>query len=185
MKFKAIATLTFTLFTSTFSQAESLRCREPNTFRSTSLFINRDGAIGFNGTYIDLEASWFLSDSNFSEFASRPADAGFATEGYVLNLSPKESCTLNNNSLSEDFSCSIQQARVEVKLKKFQMLNDGGIAQFEHISKSVRVLVDVDLKSKIKMIDAKNRNIQIQATLTNTKNGKQIKLNEKMECVVE
>lgn len=178
--------LVLTILAAAPSFAENLNCREKHSFRGAQLFINRDGYIGFNGTYIDLQAPWFRGTGfdSVSNLTGRASDK-LAPNRLILNLSPKEACTLNNNSLKQDFACHVPSARLDVTGSTSEQVNDGSAVQLEQTTKSFRVIADVDLNAQIQEISATERNIQLQAVITNPKTGKQIKLSEQMSCTVE
>ena len=179
--------LTLILGTSINSFAESLRCFEEHSFRTATMFINRDGAIGFNGTYINLEASWFMK-TNFrsvEQLTGRKVDEKLAPSAVLLHLSPKGICTNNNDSLSEDFSCSMLNGEIDLVASEFVDIKDGSAVAFEKITKSLRLKSHVDLSAKIQVVTEEKRNIQLAATITNAKTGQQVKLSENMTCAVE
>lgn len=182
-----LAVLTLTLGTSLNSFAETLNCRELHTFRTASMSINRDGSIGFDGTYINLEASWFFQTgfNNIAQLTGRKADEKLGPSSIQLYLSPKGVCTKNNDSLSEDFSCSMKNGQIDLVGKEWVEVNDNSAVSFENVTKSLRIKTNVELDAKIQVINKKQRDIQITATITNAKTGEQVKLDENMSCTVE
>lgn len=187
MKIKVLTIAALTSLISFSASAESLKCREVMSFRQADMFINRDGAIGFNGTYITIDASWFFQAgfNNLGQLTGRAADEELGPKALGLYLSPKGACTNNNDSLSEDFSCSVKQGEIDVTGKDFQTVSDTSIVSSETISKKLRLKVDVELDAKIQIIDSKKRNIQLTGVITNAKTGQSVELNESMECAVE
>ncbi len=187
MKIKSLTVAALTSLISFSALAESLKCTEVISFRQADMFINRDGAIGFNGTYITIDASWFFQAgfNSVNQLTGRASDENLAPIALGLYLSPKGSCTNNNDSLSEDFSCSVKQGEIDVTGKDFQTVSDASIVSSESISKKLRLKVDVELDAKIKIIDSKKRSILLTGLITNAKTGQSVELHESMECTVE
>lgn len=187
MKTKLLTIAALTSLISLSASAENLNCTEVMSFRQASMFINRDGGIGFNGTFITIDASWFFQSgfNNVGQLTGRAADEKLAPRALGLYLSPKGACTNNNDSLSEDFSCSVKQGHIDVTGKDFQEISDTSIVSFEDVSKRLRLTVDVELDAKIQVIDSKKRSIQLTGVITNAQTGQAVKLNESMECTVE
>lgn len=189
MNFKLLKTaaLTLTSVISFAASAESLNCQEMQSFRQASMFINRDGAIGFNGTYITIDASWFIQAgfNSLDQLTSRKSDKNLQPTAIVLHLSPKGACTNNGDSLSEDFSCSVKNGEIDVTGKEFKEISDGSAVSFEDISKRIRVNTNVNIDAKIKENDDKTRSVQLTGVITNAKTGASVKLNESMKCTVD
>ena len=186
-KLLKMAALTLTSLISLGASAESLKCSETLSFREANMFINRDGGIGFNGTFITIDASWFFQAGfrTVDQLTGRESDKNLRPSNLGLYLSPKGACTNNNDSLSEDFSCSVQDGHIDVTGKEFKEIADGSAVGFEDVTKRLRVNVNVNVDAKITVIDAKTRSIQLTGVITNAKTGDSVKLSESMECSVE
>lgn len=187
LKLLIFAVLTTTSFFSVSASAESLKCSETHSFRQADMFINRDGSIGFSGTYITIDASWFFHSGfkTLDQITGRSVDKNLKPAAITLYLSPKGACTNNNNSLSEDFSCSVKQGQVDITGKEFKEIADSSIVSIEDVSKRLRLTVNVDVDAKIKIIDANTRSIYLSGLIENAITGQKIKLSESMECAVE
>lgn len=187
MKIKVLTIAALTSLITLGASAESLKCKETMSFRQADMFINRDGAIGFNGTFITIDASWFFQSGfkNLGQLTGRAADEKLGPKALGLYLSPKGSCTNNGDSLSEDFSCSVKQGEIDVTGQDFQTVSDSSIVSSESISKRLRLKVDVEIDAKIQIIDSKTRNILLTGVITNAKTGQSVELHESMECTVE
>lgn len=189
MKFQTciVMVLNLTFFAPLITQAESLNCRELGTYRQASMTINRDGSIGFNGTAIDLQASWFFDTGfeNVAQLSGREKDAALQPSAISLYLSPKGACTANNDSLSKDFSCSAKGADIDLTGHQFQPVTDGSAVTSEEVTRRMRMKVDVQLNAKITAAEKGNRQISLTVTLTNNKTARSIKLSENMLCEVE
>ena len=182
-----MATLTLTSLITLGASAENLNCRETNSFRQANMFINRDGGIGFNGTFITIDASWFFQSGfkTVNQLTGRDSDKELKPSALALYLSPKGACTNNNDSLSENFSCSVKNGEIDVTGKEFKTIADASAVSFEDVTKTMRVNVNVNIDAKINVIDAKKRTIQLTGVITNAKTGDSVKINEAMECAVE
>lgn len=107
------------LLVSSMSLAKSLKCDDGPSFTNKNFSINRDGAIGFNGTAIDLEGAIGLgrleSDRGYaylSDITGRAADSDLSLTGLVLYISPKLACTNPNGGPTDSFECPLAQATI-------------------------------------------------------------------------
>ncbi|WP_413290937.1 hypothetical protein [Bdellovibrio sp. HCB337] len=114
MKHLILISTLLTLTTTAF--AKNLDCFDAPSYTGRSFFMNRDGGIGYNGTYIVLktESLWDLGSSpiGLDQITGRPTDSKFVVKGFTLAISPKSACTNPNAPLLTPFKCSAQQATV-------------------------------------------------------------------------
>lgn len=184
-KINTLIALALTMLASTSSFAATLNCRETNSFRGASLTINRDGHIGFNGTYVDIKAPWFSSTTfgSISKLTGRAED-NFAPQRVILNISPKAACTMNGDSLTENFSCKAKNVKVGLTGSLSETVNDGSSVQLVTTTKDFLVLSDVDLKVGIKEIYAYSYRLSLVAEITNPKTGEKATISERMSCEI-
>lgn len=82
------------LFLNTMAFAKTLECNDGPSYTGRSFSINRDGAIGFNGTYIVMKAdsAWDLGNRgqiSLDQITGRAADAKYSVKDITLAISPK------------------------------------------------------------------------------------------------
>jgi hypothetical protein len=184
MKNRIITTLTLLVSLNGF--AESLKCHETHTFVPLTMSIERSGSDGVHHTYIQLNAAWFAISGfdNLSLLTGRVSDQKLFTTEVRLPFVTQAACTPNNNSVSEDFSCSVEQAQIMVTGIDQNDISDGSIVLSEHITKQLLMSVAADVQAKIQIVDPTRRRIHLTGVIKNTKTGNEIKLDEKMDCKV-
>ncbi|MFV8258858.1 hypothetical protein ACNQKP_13705 [Bdellovibrio bacteriovorus] len=102
------------------AMALNLECTDSPSFTQRNFFINRDGAIGFDGTYITLNAElgYWGNRGNYdlSQVTGRAADANKTLTGMTLAISPKAACTNPHGDLMKtSFTCGPVQATIIAK----------------------------------------------------------------------
>ena len=107
------------LLFSSLSFANSLVCDDGPSFTNKNFSINRDGAIGFNGTAIVLNGELALGElgagagfAHLSDITGRSADSDLSLTGLVLYISPKAACTNPEGSPTDSFECPLVKATV-------------------------------------------------------------------------
>ncbi|ASD62998.1 hypothetical protein [Bdellovibrio bacteriovorus] len=102
------------------AMALNLECTDSPSFTQRSFFINRDGAIGFDGTYITMQADlgyWgHRGNYSLSQVTGRAQDADKTVTAVTLAISPKAACTLPHGELlTTSFTCGPVDATIIAK----------------------------------------------------------------------
>ncbi|HEX4925115.1 MAG TPA: hypothetical protein VFV50_13565 [Bdellovibrionales bacterium] len=109
----------FALLGGEIASAKTLKCRETLSFTNRSFTMNRDGSIGFNGTFIVLHspiAVWGdgRPGHDVATLTGRARDKALRLVGMQLAISPKEACTSPDAPLGTSFTCSVKGADVRL-----------------------------------------------------------------------
>ncbi|WP_374033690.1 hypothetical protein ACES2I_13290 [Bdellovibrio bacteriovorus] len=100
--------------------ALNLECSDSPSFTQRDFVINRDGAIGFDGTYIILSSAsgyWGMNGNyDLSQVTGRASDADKTLTAMTLAISPKAACTNPRGDLmTTSFTCGPVQATIIAK----------------------------------------------------------------------
>src|SRR4051812_23149714 len=89
------------------AEAKSLNCFSQD-YTATTITVNRDGYIGFNGTFMTLNTQSGFLGSGIDRIAlktltGRDQDKSLTIKSFDLPMGPKSACTQNNDTLDADF----------------------------------------------------------------------------------
>lgn len=151
---KTLATTAICLgfFTNT-SFAKTLECNS-NDFTYSTVTINRDGAIGFDGTFLTIfSGNGFLgfehsNSRSLQKVTSRTEDKDFQLQGFILPLGPKGGCTPSTGNLLEDFTCDVKGVSIQARGVGRKHYGKENSVIAEEIQKTVRVIADVTVTAK-------------------------------------
>lgn len=149
------------------AMALNLECTDSPSFTQRNFFINRDGAIGFDGTYITLNADfgYWGSHGNYdlSQVTGRATDANKTLTGMTLAISPKAACTNPHGDLmTTSFTCGPVQATIIAKGESTS--NENGIFDRTTISSQMKGQVTASLSVN------PNGSMLLKATVTSLGN---------------
>lgn len=129
---KALFTAIALMLIHNITFAKTLTCQESFSFTKKSISINRDGAIGFNGTYIYMQSPLGIWDAQHAHRLSLDSitgdlnDKNLVVTGLVLAINPKESCTNPDAEPGVAFECSASETTI-IAISEGSLARDSGI----------------------------------------------------------
>jgi hypothetical protein len=161
---KTLIFITTLLALSTTAFGKSLECTDAPSFTGKSFTINRDGAIGFDGTYITMKSqgTWgrdfqFLT---LADITGRAADEKLTLTGLTLAISLKASCTNPNADVHTPFKCSAKNVTVIAKGQGSE--HNGAI--FDRITLSSQI-ENADVEVELVPVNSVNAELILRGTV--------------------
>lgn len=175
---------------SSFSEAKSLECFSTMDYTGTTVTMNRDGSIGFNGTFVTVDSQIGVLNPadmglSLARLTGRAQDRDLTIHGIELPLSPKGNCTPSDNRLTGNISCETKNTGVHVTGERTIEVYDGSPIIFQE--ERVRAYLHVDIKADFEISPAQGTNerqMKLHATVTEPKSGGSFEIFKNVSCKV-
>lgn len=157
--------LTVLTVVASLAQAKSLTCDDGPSFTGMDFTINRDGSIGFNGTYITMNTQLGFDNNggkNLSDITGRPEDESLHLVGLGVGISPKEACTNPDADLQTPFQCRANRVSVVAIGKKEVQREGTGI--FDRMTVESRLDLGVEAEL-LETASAPRRKLRLNAVI--------------------
>jgi len=135
------------------AQSKTLSCDDGPSFTTREFTINRDGAIGFNGTFIHLTSggTWSSADGGprtLADITGRVSDADLSLVDIVLPIYPREACTPADTALGTEFKCVKDGLSINVVGKGYRTSVESPVIA-EQVTLGARIQANVTVDFKV------------------------------------